>query len=415
MKTPAQISKTVCLVLPHPARALRILVLVAVAVAFTVPIYSETLTSSAYSQVRKPKPRTNLMELLFGKRGSLNPTKRLKRATRVRLGKRKLRSVSAPAPAKALVKKKPGAVKILVAGDFMAGGLAWGLAQSFAENPDVVIVDITKGLSGFVRDDVKDWPGSISKHIDEVKPTALVFLSGMNDRQEMTLETGRVEKLSDDWLAIYNQRAEKLAKVITDKSIPFIWSGLPPVNSDKMSTDYLAFNEIFRSKAEAAGGTYVDVWVGFTNAEGQFVSAGPDINGQIKRLRTSDGINMTKTGKLKHAFYINRAIRKLTGIGTETLLTALPGIDDLRALSPQYNPAKTGTSIIYSLASPSIDGGTKLDGLNLKPKKEEAEKSVSYELIIEGKMPKTHKGRIDHYGIVANEVEAEPKKDESGS
>jgi hypothetical protein len=171
-----------------------------------------------------------------------------------------------------------------------------------------------------------------------------------------------------------------------------------------MSADYLVFNEIYRVHTESVSGSFVNVWDGFTNLEGQFVSAGPDINGQIKRLRSSDGINMNKTGKLKLAFYVAKALRKLTGIGTDTLIASLPGIETQKVLSPEYDPAKTGKTIVYSLASPGLDGGDKLADHQSDAEEKESNAGTIYELVNDGTIPKTHIGRIDHFGIIANEA-----------
>ena len=397
-----------------PRRLVRLLIIVVIALAFNVTQYPSLFTTSAYSQVKKPNKRKNLFDLLFGKRGSLKSrAKKRKKAKRIKLkpsrNKEKRRAktrrkTKAKTRVKKIAAKKPDAMKILVAGDFMGHGLAWGLAQSYADNRDVVIVDVSKGLSGFVRSDVKNWPVAISPHIDKVNPAVVVFLGGMNDRQQMSVNKRKINKMTAPWLAEYNKRTQALGKAVKDKKRALIWVGLPPVKSGKMSTDYLVFNEIFRTQSEAIGGTYVDVWDGFTNAEGQYVSAGPNINGQIKRLRASDGINMNNTGKMKLAFYVKRAIRKLTGIGAQTLEIALPGVEETRPVAPEYDPAKTGRTIVYSLAGPALDGGSTLEGIKLDGEQNIARKSVSYELVTTGNMPKTHKGRIDHYGVVANEA-----------
>ncbi len=397
----------------------RIVIILLMMLAFNLPVsdvpFLQLSVSTAHAQVKKPKKRQNIFNLLFGKRGSLNSRNNRNRAKRVKLNKNRFNTrISKPVPKIVVVEKKEDASKILVAGDFMAGSLAKGLRTAYAQNPDVVIVDISKGLSGFVRDDVKDWPGRISAHIDEIKPAVVVFLNGMNDRQQMRLPEGRVPKLSEPWLAAYNTRTELFANNVKAKNVPLIWVGLPPVRSGKMSSDYLVFNEIYKAKVEAVDGAYVDVWDGYTNAEGQYVSAGPDINGQIKRLRASDGINMNKTGRRKLAFYAKKAIKKLTGIGTETLLVSLPGIEDPRPVTPQYDPAKTGRTIVYSLASPTLDGGNTLAGGKSVTAEKDAKRSMSYDLVRSGILPKTHKGRIDHYGVVANEVTKLPPETLAG-
>lgn len=389
-----------------PTRLLVFTLVFAVASLFFVPSYTPFSVIEAQAQVKKTKKRQNIFNLLFGKRGSLNSRNNRNKAKRIKINKKRFnRRPARPSIPKIIaVEKNENASKILIAGDFMAGSLAKGLAQAYADNPDVIIINLSNGLSGFVRDDVKNWPAQIASHIKELKPAAVVFLAGMNDRQQMRLKSGRVAKMSEPWLAAYNNRTQTLAKSVQDEKIPLVWVGLPPVKSGKMSRDYLVFNEIYRTQVEGVSGTYVDVWDAFTNAEGQFVSAGPDINGQIKRLRASDGINMNKTGRRKLAFYAKRAIMKLTGIGTETLLVSLPGIEDRRSVTPQYNPAKTGRTIVYSLSSPNLDGGGTLAGKKPVSEEKGAKKSVSYELVNSGKLPKTHKGRIDHYGVVANEA-----------
>ncbi len=391
----------------------RLMFVLMIAVALIASQQYSVWVIPAYSQVKQPKKRTNVFDLLFGKRGSLRTPFRINRGKRIKLRRNDILRPGRKTltPVVVVEEKREDALKILVAGDFMAGALAWGMEQAFIENSDVVIVDISKGLSGFVRNDVKDWPGDIAFHIDEIKPAAVVILGGMNDRQQMALEGGKVKKLGEPWLAAYNSRTEKLAKTVREKNLPLIWVGLPPVKSGKMTTDYLVFNEIYRTRAEAVNGVFVNIWDGFTNEEGHFVSAGPDINGQIKRLRTSDGINMTKTGKRKLAFYVNKAIRKLTGIGTKALLVSLPGIENPKTALPQYDPAKTGKTIVYSFASPALDGGSELEGDGVDLKEEEAKKSVSYQLVNGGILPKTHPGRIDHYGVTANE--APPTTDET--
>ncbi len=376
-----------------------------ISISFVLPEFSPVFSSDAYAQVRKPKKRKNIFQLLFGNRGSLNNRRIRNKAKRIKLrNARRTTPAASAAPKIVIAEKNEAAAKILIAGDFMAGGLAQGLVKAYAESAEIVVVDISKGLSGFVRDDVKDWPKDIAGHIDEIKPIAIVFLGGMNDRQQMRLSDGRVNKLTEPWLAAYNKRTQTLAQSVQAKNIPFFWVGLPPVRSNKMTSDYLVFNEIYRTQAEAVKGTYIDVWDGYTNAEGQFVSAGPDINGQIKRLRASDGINMNKTGKRKLAFYVKRALNKITGTGTASLLASLPGIEDRRPQTPQYNPAKTGRTIVYSLDGPTLDGGTILEGAKLIGEGKESRRSVSYQLVNSGRLPKTHRGRVDHYGIVANEA-----------
>lgn len=300
-----------------------------------------------------------------------------------------------PAAPKAIIVKSPDAAKILVTGDFMADGLHWGLEQAYASNPNAVFVNKASGLSGVVRDDVVNWPEALGQFIEEFKPAAVVMLVGMNDRQQMRLASGRVAKLSDPWKVEYDQRVDAAVKAVRSRNVPLIWLGLPPVKSGAMNTDYLVFNEVYRTKVEAGGGRFVDVWDGFTNAEGQFVSAGPDINGQIVRLRNSDGINMTRSGMSKLAFYAEKELRRTLGLGAESEIASLSPDGSLAVPEPQYDPAATGRTIVIGLDSPQADGGDELEGAEGFLEDKSSGSSMSHALVEKGAAYEPRPGRID--------------------
>ena len=69
-------------------------------------------------------------------------------------------------------------------------------------------------------------------------------------------------------------------------------------------------NEIFRSRAEKAEITYVDIWDGFVDEFGRFNQQGPDYEGQTRRLRSGDGVFFTKFGARKLAHYVEREIQR---------------------------------------------------------------------------------------------------------
>ncbi|MGI9352944.1 MAG: SGNH/GDSL hydrolase family protein [Rhizobiaceae bacterium] len=396
---------------------------VALAVAAPeIPIIASAIgVEQAHAQKRK---RKSLFEVLFKRRKKSTRTTSSGRTgpiislPGVRIGKRKTQrkrkpAVQAPKPAVVVVKKE-NAAKILVVGDFIAGGMASGLEKLYAENPNFIVVNRTNASSGIVRDDVVDWGARVPEIIEELKPIAVISLVGMNDRQKMRLSTGRVEKLSDPWKAEYTNRITSIASAGQATNTPVIWVGLPPVKSNRMNTDYLAFNEMYRTISESIGGTFVDVWDGFTNAEGKFVSAGPDINGQIVRLRGAKGIGMTRAGKAKLAFFADKALRKIgivdnpegfayASLGTINPNLAQPGV-------PEYNPAQSGKTVVISLGSPSLDGGDVLEGEEDFLKSEDGKDSVSYELVENG-LPKLSRiGRVD--GSWGTPKEPEKKKNE---
>src|SRR5690606_32108941 len=166
---------------------------------------------------------------------------------------------------------------------------------------------------GFVRDDFYNWPQEIGTLIEAEKPAAIVVMLGSNDRQQMRVGDTREAPRSEAWNKEYERRAEAFAKIVSAHKTPFIWVGIPAFRSSKMTSDMLAFNDIYRSASERAGAEFVDIWDGFVDESGAFVTTGPDVNGQPARLRSNDGINLAKAGKRKLAFYAEKPLNKILG------------------------------------------------------------------------------------------------------
>ena len=386
-------------------------------IAPDVPAFNTIVGVEEADAATKKKKRKTLFDILFKPRKKKNKKKVLvKNVKKINKKKRKNTNVASAnsSTPKVVVVKSETAKKILVVGDFIGSGLAKGLTGLYASNADIVVVNKTVASSGLVRDDVVNWPERVTELIEEVKPIAVVALVGMNDRQQMRLESGRVQKLSQEWRAAYENRAGQFVKAGSAGNIPFVWVGLPPVRFNKMNTDYLIFNEIIRAKTELArGAAYVDVWDGFTNAEGKFVNAGPDIKGQIVRLRASKGISMTRAGRTKLAFYADKALRKLgvVGAANEFLLSAYgTGRTAYQKPEPEYDPAGTGRTLVISLGSPAFDGGETLEGESDFLKDKNSEKSVSYNLVEKGLTYQPQAGRIDAAWGTSTEPEAKKKK-----
>ncbi len=394
---------------------LSIIILVSLGIAApSIPVLNIALgpiIGVEQAQAQQKKKRKTLFDVLFKRRKKKTKIKVIKppqKATTVKAVKKKTtkrkteRTVGAAAAAKPAViaVKNENAAKILVVGDFLAGGMGRELEKLYASNPNVVVVNKTDPSSGIVRDDVINWPEYIPTLIDEYKPVAIVALLGMNDRQKLWTVEGKPEKLSEAWLAEYNNRVGKIASIGFSQKIPLVWVGLPPVRSGRMNADYLVFNEIYRTKVAAVGGgEYVDIWDGFTNEEGKFVSAGPDINGQIVRLRGSKGINMTRAGRAKLAFFADKALQKIGVIGNPdgfnyaSLGTINPGIAQPNV--PEYDPIGTGKTVVIPLGSPALDGGDILEGEKNIVSASENETSDSYRLVQKGEVNLPRAGRID--------------------
>ena len=84
--------------------------------------------------------------------------------------------------------------KILVVGDFVADGIAWGLDQTFAQEPKLAIADDSNANSGLARADYYDWNAELPKLLNQEKPDIIVVALGANDRQELRKQTNFIAK-----------------------------------------------------------------------------------------------------------------------------------------------------------------------------------------------------------------------------
>ena len=182
----------------------------------------------------------------------------------------------------------------------------------------------------------------------------MVVVVGANDRQQMRAGKSRLAPHSDAWEKAYVSRITGMADTLKVFGRPFFWVSAPPMRSSSASRDMAYLNGLYKPAVTAAGGHYVDIWNGFTDDNGNYTSSGPDVDGQLRALRSSDGINFTRAGRLKLAFYVEREIRKQTGIGT--------GSVDLFASASQTSQIEIGPDGVKRLVGPVISLSDPLPG-----------------------------------------------------
>ena len=108
--------------------------------------------------------------------------------------------------------------------------------------------------------------------------------------------------------------------------MPVLWVGLPAIRGTKSTSDMSYLDELYRARAEKAGIIYVDIWDGFVDETGHYAVQGPDFEGQIRRLRTGDGVHFTKAGAVKLAHYVEHDLRRV--LSSHVVPVALPGPEE---------------------------------------------------------------------------------------
>ncbi|MBN9020745.1 MAG: DUF459 domain-containing protein, partial [Rhizobiales bacterium] len=254
-------------------------------------------------------------------------------------------------PVVAVEEKDPNARKILVIGDFVGSGISSGLDQALAKEPRLVVIESTKDSSGLFRSDVYDWNKALLGVLNEENPDLVVVSLGANDRQDLRVGEDRHPIRSEPWQAAVESRIDGLTDTLKVYGRPFFWVSAPPLRGEDAMSDIAYLNGLVEPRVTKAGGFYVDVWNGFTNASGQYITTGPDIEGQVKALRTSDGIGFTSVGKQKLAYYVERDIRRHTGIGAGTV-DLLPSVSQTSTIEIGPDGKKRLVGPVISLTDP---------------------------------------------------------------
>jgi hypothetical protein len=248
---------------------------------------------------------------------------------------RRIRPAEEPVKPAEPVEKAADAKKILVVGDFMAGQLAKGLIDAYSANAGIAVVDANRGDSGLVRADAFDWAKELPALVQQENPAAIVMMVGANDRQSITTEAGSQQIGSEGWRAAYAARLATLASALKTTGKPVLWMGLPPVRSGQMSRDYGALNDIASEQLQREGIRFVDTWNGFADDLGKYTPVGPDIAGQQVQLRSKDGLNFTKSGQRKLAFFLEGDITSIIGGKNSGAIPQIAGLDALAGPPPE--------------------------------------------------------------------------------
>ena len=154
---------------------------------------------------------------------------------------------------------------------------------------------------------------------------------GGNDAQAIRSGKDWLKVGSEGWREIYGQRVEAFIKKLRAANIAVYWVGLPIMRSPGQSSDAEAMNEVFREKAFINGAKFIDTWNGFTDEAGRYSAYGPDMTGQVKRLRADDGVHFTMRGYLKLAHFVEKELRRDLNLAKIERNIPLAGNEDEQA------------------------------------------------------------------------------------
>ncbi|BAT57734.1 hypothetical protein GJW-30_1_00242 [Variibacter gotjawalensis] len=341
------------------------------------------------------------------------------------------------------------AKNVLVFGDSMADWLSYGLEEAFAETNELGVTRKVRQGAGLIRNEQRDydWAQAIKEATE--RADFVVIMTGLSDRKPIRERvdakpnpkdrrakpgekpnerdadpeattiiaeperganaSGSHEFRSEKWSELYGKRIDEVIEAAKAKRVPVIWVGLPPVRGPRARSEVPVLNDIYKLSAEKNGVTYVDVWEGFAGDDGDFTLTGPDVIGQVRRLRSPDGVHFTPAGARKLAHYVDREIKRMM---SRELPLALPIPSE-----PQRGEPQPAGPAARPLAGPviALTGGTapREEALVGATREARAEDPLAVSVMVRGEALPGLPGRADYfawpspYTVADNDV-AEP-------
>jgi hypothetical protein len=218
---------------------------------------------------------------------------------------------------------------------------------------------------------------------------------------------GLYEFRDDRWVELYTKKIEEMIAVAKSKGVPVVWVGLPAIRGPRGTSDMLFLDSLYRDASNKAGITYVDVWDGFVDEAGRFLQKGPDFEGQIRQLRTYDGVYFTKPGARKLAHYVEREItRLLAAHSAPVTLPTEPATPDANAVPGQPAPRPLAGPILPLVAS-SVSADQLLGGPGTRPAAVDA---LAARTLVKGEALTAPAGRADDFAWPRREIGREQAK-----
>jgi uncharacterized protein len=199
--------------------------------------------------------------------------------------------------------------RVVVLGDSLGDGLWSGLYRAFEDDATIEFIQKSKASTGFTRTDTYDWNAQLAELLKNDTYQIAVVMFGA---EAQPIRSGKdwLKVGTPGWEEIYGKRVEAFIKKLRQANIAVYWVGLPVMRSPGQSADAEAMNNLFREKAFINGAKFVDTWTGFTDESGRYSPYGPDMTGQVKRLRADDGVHFTMRGYLKLAHFVEKELRR---------------------------------------------------------------------------------------------------------
>ena len=203
-------------------------------------------------------------------------------------------------------------IKIAFAGDSIVDNYWSGITRVIDADTclkgRVELGRFAKNGTGLTRGDKLYWPRQVRRIGETFKPDLFVLSVGLNDRQFIVDGDGsRTAWGAPNWTDKYRAQIAEFIKGAAASNAQVLLVGLPAMRETVDATDAEEKNKMFADAVTALGLNnvqYIEPWK--LNAAGtdRFASYGPDHNGRMVQIRTSDGEHFTVAGEDLVAGYL---------------------------------------------------------------------------------------------------------------
>jgi hypothetical protein len=221
---------------------------------------------------------------------------------------------------------------------------------------------------------------------------------------------GLYEFRDERWVELYTKKIEELIGVLKSKGVPVLWVGLPAIRGQRGTADMLFLDALYRDGAGKAGITYVDIWDGFVDEAGRFLQKGPDFEGQIRQLRTADGVFFTKPGARKLAHYVEREVTRLLAARSGPIAVPIEPTTPEANVAPGQPAPRPLAGPVMPLVASSVGTDQLLGGPGSRPAAVDA---LAARTLVKGEALAAPAGRADDYVWPRREIGREPAKGET--
>lgn len=239
--------------------------------------------------------------------------------------------------------------RILVIGDALAGGLGAGLSRMAEPEPRFEIVNRFQETSGIARPEVYDWAKSLPKIMEGKDFKAVVVLLGANDRQAIREGDFRLVFNTPEWTAAYETKIDELLDVLNGAGVKVFWVSIPPMGDAKYDADMQILAALQKQEVQSKGQIYVDLRGAFLGPDGNYTDKGPDDTGEVRKLRSRDGVTFFKQGNNRFGQLLLAEINRVIGAGQ---------IETTPAFTPKVDLPPPAVAVVPMFGQQNVDGTT---------------------------------------------------------